>query len=539
TLVVSPLIALMQDQVAALQELGVKADTMNSGTSAESRRQILSSIADGSLKMLYMAPESLMQEDFVNYLSGMQISLIAVDEAHCISVWGNDFRPEYTKLSYFKNRFPEIPMIALTATADAATQSDILSQLGLDGARRFLSSFERKNLTIRAAPGQDRWGQILRFLYNHKQHSGIVYCLSRKGTETVAAKLKDAGYNASYYHAGMDATSRALVQRRFQNDEVQIICATIAFGMGIDKSNVRFVIHYNLPKNIEGYYQEIGRAGRDGSESECLLFYSWRDKSQLQTFIVESPMDASFKEVQSAKLDRMWEFASASSCRTNLILNYFGEFRKEPCGHCDNCLHPPKVFDGTVIAQKALSAVIRSNQEVGIDLLIDILRGSNKEEVRQGRYDQIKTYGAGRDLPYLDWKSYITQILNKGLLRIDYTDRSTLKVTPLTKQVLSGDVSVELVKFSKTKTVTKIKIDKSGDSHSPLFQSLRRWRYAESQKRGVPAYTIFNDATLRAIVDQEPLIPEDLLMVEGIGEAKLGRYGNAILNVVNEYYKSK
>ena len=541
TIVVSPLIALMQDQVAALKEVGVEVGALHSGISANEKHEIHQKIVAGTLKLLYMAPESLMQEKFVAYLKELKVSLFAVDEAHCISVWGNDFRPEYTKLSQLKDLFSETPIIALTATADAATQDDIISKLGIGEANQFLSSFERKNLTVKSLPGQDRWGRMLRFLYNHKSNSGIVYCLSRKSCETVAAKLKDSGYNAAYYHAGMDTMSRNRVQQRFQDDEIKIVCATIAFGMGIDKSNVRFVIHYNMPKNIEGYYQEIGRSGRDGIESECLLFYSWRDKSQLQSFIDDSEMKTEFRTVQTAKLDRMWEYATASSCRTNLVLNYFGEFKADPCGHCDNCLHPPRVFDGTVIAQKALSVVVRTGQNTGINLIIDILRGSNKAEVRNEGYDQIRTFGAGRDLPFLDWKGYITQLINKGLIRIDYTDRSTLKVTPLSTAVLQGEVQVDLVKFEKDTKKPKKKLSATifGGGDDGLFEMLRKWRYSTAKTRGVPAYTIFHDATLRAIAEHEPLIKEDLIMIEGIGETRKERYGDAIIEVVQEFVKNK
>ena len=534
TIVVSPLIALMTDQVMALKELGVAAACMHSSLSSIEKREITEQIQDGTLKMLYMAPESLLQERFLRFISSVKVSLIAIDEAHCISVWGNDFRPEYTKLGMLRQEIPQVPIIALTATADTATQQDILKQLSMPDAKMFLGSFERGNLTIRSSPGQDRFSKILRFLFQYKNQTGIIYCLSRKGAESLSKKLKEAGYNSGYYHAGMDGMSRNRIQQRFQNDEIRIVCATIAFGMGIDKSNVRFVIHYNLPKNIEGYYQEIGRAGRDGLDAECLLFYSWADKMRLQQFIDEGEGNTTFKRVQTEKLNRMWECSTAPSCRTNLILNYFGEFRAEGCGHCDNCLNPPKVFDGTILAQKALSAVYRTHQRAKTDILIDILRGSSRQEIITNNYNEIKTYGAGRDLPFLDWKDYITQLLNQGLISIDYSHGSALKGTPLSKAVLSGEKRVDLVKFEKSKPAAK-KISKGQLVTDELFEKLRQWRLLTAKARGVPAYAVFTDATLKEIVKAKPIVAEDLLMIEGIGVKKKEDYGDHVLEVIRDY----
>ena len=534
TIVVSPLIALMTDQVMALKELGVAAACMHSSLSSIEKREITEQIQDGTLKMLYMAPESLLQERFLRFISSVKVSLIAIDEAHCISVWGNDFRPEYTKLGMLRQEIPQVPIIALTATADTATQQDILKQLSMPDAKMFLGSFERGNLTIRSSPGQDRFSKILRFLFQYKNQTGIIYCLSRKGAESLSKKLKEAGYNSGYYHAGMDGMSRNRIQQRFQNDEIRIVCATIAFGMGIDKSNVRFVIHYNLPKNIEGYYQEIGRSGRDGLDAECLLFYSWADKMRLQQFIDEGEGNTTFKRVQTEKLNRMWECSTAPSCRTNLILNYFGEFRAEGCGHCDNCLNPPKVFDGTVLAQKALSAVYRTHQRAKTDILIDILRGSSRQEILANNYNEIKTYGAGRDLPFLDWKDYITQLLNQGLISIDYSHGSALKATPLSKAVLSGEKKVDLVKFEKSKPAAK-KISKGQLVTDELFEKLRQWRLLTAKARGVPAYAVFTDATLKEIVKAKPIVAEDLLMIEGIGVKKKEDYGDHVLEVIRDY----
>lgn len=538
TVVVSPLIALMHDQVSALRASGVAAATLHSNIDTAEKQQISLDISQGHLKLLYMSPESLIQDRFFDFLSQQKVSLFAVDEAHCISVWGNDFRPEYTKLGILKERFPHVPIIALTATADIATQQDIVERLGIPNAKKFLGSFERPNLHITAAPGQDRIGQLLQFLRPYRKESGIIYCLSKKSTESLADKLKAAGYDAAYYHAGMDSFSRNRVQERFQNDEIRIVCATIAFGMGIDKSNVRFVVHYNLPKNIEGYYQEIGRAGRDGLSAECLLFYNWGDKMQLQSFIDGGNGDETHKRVQTEKLDRMWESAAAASCRTNLILNYFGEYTNHNCGHCDNCVQPPTVVDGTILAQKALSALYRTQERVGINMLIDILRGSGRQELRALGYDQIKTFGVGRDLGYLDWKSYITQLLHQGLMTIDYKEGSLLRLTPLSAAVLKGETSVQLAKFEQYPD-PKPKVSKTQEVVNELFEILRNWRATTAKARGVPAYVIFSDATLHDIVAKKPLVLDDLLLVDGIGEKKKDDFGGHIIEVIRTYVQSQ
>ena len=451
TIVISPLIALMEDQVAALLQLGTNAGTLHSGKSYEEKMDISSAIDDGSLKLLYIAPETMLQDRMINYLKDKKISLIAIDEAHCVSVWGNDFRPEYTALKKLKEVFPETPWVALTATADKATQDEMLNKLGLENPIITLSSFERENITITCLPGQKRIDQIKKFILNKEGQAGIVYCLSRKSTEKMSAKLSEIGIKSAYYHAGMDALSRSRIQQRFQNDEIDVICATIAFGMGIDKSNVRYVIHFNLPKNVESYYQEIGRAGRDGLPSEALLFYSWADVMQLRRFIDESEAASEFKKVQHSKLDRIWDLASSFSCRTNFILNYFGEYRSKACKHCDNCLLPPESFDGKMIAQKALSAIARCNQSATLSQIMDVLKGSYKEELKVLGFTEVKTFGAGRDLSYPEWREYITQLFNLGLVSIDYTMNSHLKLTPLSKEVLSGSQPVSLFAFQKKK----------------------------------------------------------------------------------------
>lgn len=541
TIVVSPLIALMTDQVNALRQNKINAGYYNSSQSSEERQQVLNDVSSGDIKLLYLAPETLMTPNFLSYIAKAKVSLIAVDEAHCISVWGNDFRPEYVKLGKLKQLLPTVPTIALTATADAATQDDIMLRLGLKNAKKFISSFERENITIHVADGLKRFEQLEVFLKKFPNESGIIYCLSRKSCEKVASKLLNKGYSAGHYHAGLNPKIRRDVQDKFQKDKLKIICATIAFGMGIDKSNVRFVVHFNMPKNIEGYYQEIGRSGRDGLAAETLLFHSWADYSQLKMFIDSIKKEnQQFQAVQYAKLDRMWEFANATSCRMNLILNYFGEYREKGCGHCDNCLDPPTTMDGTINVQKALSAVVRSNQIMGLNLLIDVLRGSQKKEVFDLGLNQIKTYGAGRDIDYLTWKSYITQMINQGLLRIDYTDQSRLKLSPLSMPILKSEKSVSLTKFTpKTKSSKNNKIryrEKTSEEliQEELFTVLRDWRAVVADSSNIAPYAVFNDATLKQLAKDRPVFPIDLIGIDGLSTAKVSLYGDDILRILRD-----
>ncbi len=534
TLVISPLIALMEDQVAALLQLGTKAATLHSGKSYEEKMATEAAINDGALKLLYIAPETMLQERMINFLKSKQISLIAIDEAHCVSVWGNDFRPEYTALKQLRPIFPDTPWVALTATADKATQDEMLNKLGLQNPKITISSFERENITITCLPGQRRIDQIKKFIINKEGQSGIIYCLSRKSTEKMSAKLTEIGIKAAYYHAGMDALSRSRIQERFQNDEIDVICATIAFGMGIDKSNVRYVIHFNLPKNVESYYQEIGRAGRDGLPAEAVLFYSWADVMQLRRFIDESEAKAEFKKVQHSKLDRIWDLASSFSCRTNFILNYFGEYRSKNCNHCDNCLQPPESFDGKIIAQKALSAITRCNQSATLSQIMDVLKGSYKEEIRQLGFTEVKTFGAGRDLSYPEWREYITQLVNLGLVSIDYTKNSNLLLTPLSKEVLTGATPVSLFAFQKKKT-TPAKIKKEIEVEDDLFEILRKWRAGQARTQGIPAYTILHDKTLKELSSVKPTRVDLLTEIDGIGKAKKEKYGVAIIEIISNY----
>jgi len=534
TLVVSPLIALMNDQVLNLEQSGVAAASLHSNLTPEESRDIERKLNAGEIKLLYMSPERINNEHTQNYLRTLDINIIAIDEAHCVSVWGNDFRPDYVQLAKLRDVFPNASFIALTATADKTTQEDISAQLNLNKPKVFLSSFERKNITTYAHPGVKKIDKIATILRAHTSDCGIIYCLSRNDTEKVSSKLNMMGLNTAYYHAGLNAETRYNVQRRFQNDEINIIVATIAFGMGIDKPNIRFVIHYNMPKNLEAYYQEIGRAGRDGKSSVAHMFASWGDFIMLKKFIDNGDGKMEFKKIQLAKLERMWEYASTTDCRTNSVLSYFGEYKKDNCGHCDNCLNPPIKKDGTIPAQKILSAIWRSQQSIGIELLIDVLRGSQKQEIREKGLDQIKTFGVGRDTSRPVWKNYIIQLMNKGIIAINYAKGSTLTWTPLSHSVLTGEKSIKLAEFVPTQ---KKEIKPKGpripiDVDPTLLEKLKAWRLQEARHRSVPAYVILSNKSIEEISSTKPTTRMELIEINGIGNAKLNLYGEAILNIV-------
>lgn len=536
TLVVSPLIALMNDQVINLQQVGVAAGALHSNMSSEESMDVERKLSSGEIKLLYMSPERINSENAQRFLSSLNVTLIAIDEAHCVSVWGNDFRPDYTLLAGLRRIFPKASFLALTATADKATQDDICKQLELRDPRVFVSSFERTNITTYAHQPQKRLDKIAHILREYTEESGIIYCLSRKDTEKVSSKLKMMGLNSSFYHAGMDADERYRVQRDFQNDDIKIMCATVAFGMGIDKPNIRFVIHYSMPKNMEAYYQEIGRAGRDGEESVAHMFASWGDFLMLKRFVDNSEGNPDFKKVQYAKLERMWEYASTSDCRTNGILSYFGEYKTEACGHCDNCITPPLKKDGTVTAQKVLSAIYRCNQSVGVELLIDVLRGSQKHEIRERGLDKIKTFGAGREIDRLTWKNYIIQLINKGIVGVDYSRGSTLTWTPLSDNAIKGAVPIKLADFVPTEKKAKVKKKKLVDINvdESLFGQLKAWRLTQAKHRSVPAYVILSNKVLEAISSEKPQNNIELLQINGVGDAKLDLYGEDILRIVKE-----
>jgi len=533
--VVSPLIALMKDQVEGLVANGVKAAFLNSSIGGAKQFEIEHAAISGQLDLLYVSPEKLLSQSFIETLGRIKLTMFAIDEAHCISSWGHDFRPEYTQMAFLKQKYPNVPIIALTATADKATRSDILKQLGLGHARTFLASFDRPNLSLTVLPGQNRFKHILKFVKDRAGQAGIVYALSRKSCEQIAGKLQAQGINADFYHAGMSTEQRNVTQENFINDHTEIICATVAFGMGIDKSNIRWVIHYNLPKNIESYYQEIGRAGRDGVASETMLFYSFQDVRIYREMFEESPN----KELKLEKLDRMMHYADSLNCRRKILLSYFGETLKEDCGNCDVCENPPAVFDGTVIAQKILSCVIRLEEKVGIGMVIDVLRGSGKKEIYQKLYHQIKTYGAGRDISYFDWREYVGQIINLGLLEVAYHEKSTLKLNPASWEVLKGQRSVELAnlvsvkeKIEERQKQAKKKVESSGN---PLFEKLRALRKSLAEEKGLPPYLVFTDATLQEMTRLLPTSLSDLREVSGVGEFKLETYGADFLSEINQY----
>ncbi|MHA7057298.1 DNA helicase RecQ [Aquimarina sp. M1] len=534
TLVISPLIALMKDQVDGLLANGVQAAFVNSSQNEKEQQEIYEKIQDSKIKLLYVAPESLNFLD--NMLSQTEISLVAIDEAHCISAWGHDFRPAYTQLGYLKKRFPDTPVIALTATADKATRQDICEQLHIPNAKQFLASFDRKNLSLEVRPGNKRIEQIFDFLKDKINDAGIIYCLSRKTTEMLAEKLQRQGIIAEAYHAGIDHEKRANVQEGFINDRIQIVCATVAFGMGIDKSNVRWVIHYNLPKNIEGYYQEIGRAGRDGLPSSTLLFHSYADVVQLQKFATTSGN----QEVQMAKLERMKQYADSLSCRRKILLSYFGELIEEDCGNCDVCKNPPSFIDGTVIAQKALSTVVRIKEEEPIGTVIDILRGAQNAVILDKGYQKVKTYGIASDISWRDWQQYIIQLINQGYLEIAFHLHNKLKLTSLSKKVLFEGEKVllaNLAEFEKIKQSVEIPIKKT--KPNSLFEKLRELRLDLAKDAGIPAYQIFNDASLKEMEKSRPMSDEEFMQISGVGKLKMQNYGYQFIKAIIDFSSEK
>ncbi|WP_077920918.1 DNA helicase RecQ [Spirosoma sp. 209] len=538
TVVVSPLIALMKDQVGALHLNGIPAAYINSTQTSREHRDIEENCLSGKLKLLYVSPEKLLTDAFFIFLKRIRVSLFAIDEAHCISSWGHDFRPEYTQLNVLKEHFPDVPTIALTATADKLTRQDIAQRLGMNDPAVFLASFNRTNLSLQVLPGQNRLQQIIRLLRQKPDTSGIIYCLSRKSCETLAGKLQEKGFGAAFYHAGMSSDERAKTQDAFLRDDVRIICATIAFGMGIDKSNVRWVIHYNMPKNIEGFYQEIGRAGRDGAPAQTVLFYSFADVATYKDMLSEnSPANLN---LQLAKLERMQQYADAHTCRRQILLSYFSEELPEPCGNCDVCRDPRVTIDGTVLAQKALSAIVRTGERVPMNLLIDILRGSRSQAILQGGYDQIKTYGAGRDLRFDEWRSYLHQLINIGVIEIAYDNHYALRRGILAGQVLYAGRKINLVRPDDVpKAVVEKPKTKTETQRDDLFEQLRAIRKQLADQQNVPAYVIFTDTTLEDMARQRPTTPDALRNVSGVGERKLQLFGRQFLDVIVSYVRGR
>lgn len=537
--VVSPLIALMKDQVEGLKANGVRAAFINSSMSATENQHVESLAMRGELDLLYVSPEKMLSSEFFSLLNNLKVCLFAIDEAHCISQWGHDFRKEYQQMGVLKDRFPHIPVMALTATADKLTRKDIEQHLHLQEPVVFVASFDRPNLSLAVVPAQERITEILRWIKERPGQSGIIYCLSRKSVEEVANKLKDRGLKADFYHAGMNAPDRARVQEEFVKDDIEIIVATIAFGMGIDKSNVRWVIHYNLPKNIESYYQEIGRAGRDGLPSETLLYYSYADVIMLQKFIDDSGQ----KDVLQTKLDRIVQYADAKTCRRQILLSYFGEHFEGQCGNCDNCKNPQTMIDGTVLVQKALSACLRTEERVGGHMIADILRGSNNQEIKSKNYHLLKTYGAGQDVPRKDWVEYIVQMLNMGIFEMAYDEGNALKVTPVGREVLFNGRQVMLARHRDFQKLAGKKVTPAPKPQpsftDALFEQLRKLRKQIADEQGVPPYVIFHDRTLKLMAEEHPTSELSMRQVSGVGDRKYLLYGADFMDCILRFMQER
>jgi ATP-dependent DNA helicase RecQ len=536
-IVVSPLIALMQDQVEALRQVGVRAAFLNSTLDAAEAASVERELLAGELDLLYVAPERLLTGRFLSLLDRAKLALFAIDEAHCVSQWGHDFRPEYRQLTVLHERWPAVPRIALTATADAPTRREIVERLALDDAKQFVSSFDRPNIRYTVVP-KDGGGtrQLLDFLVRHPGQSGIVYAMSRKRVESVAEQLCNAGMKALPYHAGMDAAIRAANQRRFLQEDGIVMVATIAFGMGIDKPDVRFVAHIDLPKSIEGYYQETGRAGRDGDASEAWLSYGLGDVVSLRQMIEQGDAADERKRLELRKLDALLGYCETTDCRRQALLRWFGEEHAGACSNCDNCLSPPQSWDGTDAARKALSAIYRTGQRFGVGHLVDVLRGANTEKVQQFRHTELAVFGIGADLDDRQWRSVFRQLVAGGFVDVDVEHFGALRLTEASRPVLKGEASLRF--RTEPKTVPRARGARRASEAEAFdldpaalvrFQSLREWRAQTAREQNVPAYVIFHDATLRAIAEADPADLDDLGRIPGIGASKLDRYGEAVL----------
>lgn len=545
TLVISPLIALMKDQVEGLIANGIPAASLNSMMSDSEQQQVKQLCIQGKIKLLYISPERVKAEaDW--FLPRLDISLIAIDEAHCVSHWGHDFRLEYTQLAILKERFPNVPVIALTATADKVTRTDIIEQLRLNNPQVFISSFDRPNLSLTVRRGlnkKEKIKSIVHFIRQHRDQCGIIYCMKRSDTEMLVEELSLFQIKATAYHAGLSPQKREQAQNDFIHDRVDVVCATVAFGMGIDKSNIRWVIHFNMPGSIENYYQEIGRAGRDGAKSDTLLFYSMSDLIVLRQFAEESGQ----VEVNLEKLNRMQRYCETDVCRRRILLSYFGEEVEKDCGNCDVCKNPPLRFDGSILVQKALSAVVRTNQQIGVEMLIHILRGAARTELTEKGFHHIKTYGAGRDLSYMEWKEYIYQMIQLGFLEIDYAHANRLKVTALGTKVLYGKATAQLAKYippEPEKKKAKTGSEKKGFKAQPirpiesesvdeiLWDALKQLRKQLADRESRPAYHIFTDDSLEDMVAQKPITLGDFNLIRGVGQIKLEKYGRVFVSLI-------
>ena len=540
--VVSPLIALMQDQVAALQQLGVAAEFLNSSQDAATQREVERRLVAAELKLLYVAPERLLTGHCLELFARVPLALFAIDEAHCVSQWGHDFRPEYRQLTILHERFADVPRIALTATADEPTRAEIIERLRLQSARRFVSSFDRENILYRVVEKDNARRQLADFLVRHSNESGIVYCLSRKKVEETAAWLVEQGVAALPYHAGMDTAARTANQRRFLREDGIVMCATIAFGMGIDKPDVRFVVHLDLPKSLEGYYQETGRAGRDGLPAEAWLCYGLGDVVALNRFIAQSESGEERKRVERAKLDALLGFAETTACRRQRLLAYFGEDYTAPCGNCDNCIDPPATIDGVELAQKALSCAYRSGQRYGVAHLVDILRGEAGERVRALGHDSLTTFGIGADLDARQWRSVFRQLVALNLLATDSDGFGVLRLTAASRGVLRGETPVRLRRPADRSERRVQRRAQRGQRQrqsldiapheTALWDALRATRARLAHEQGVPAYVIFHDATLLQMLRERPADSTALAAISGVGAAKLARYGEAFLQAL-------